>query len=338
MKNLFSTLIALVLVHFASGTTRSLNNSMPSAGQYTNWNDAQTASSNNDTILIHGSVINYGSITVNKKLTIIGPGHHPVDKQNNQRAFCDNVLFADGSTGSTVIGIEASNMQAYYSDIDNVTILNCHFLDALYFTYPNANNWLVDGCVFTNTGHCIRAEGNSVGDLLVRNCIFNGTIYSFNGVFIGYNYFNNNIFLSATPYTIQYCRYQYMNNNIFYRAGFADFANTGIYFTKNLSYQCIGGNTFPNGFNYENVDPLFVTNLGSGAYFDYSYDYHLQPSSPVITGGIDGLELGVYGGEGDYDQNGVGHNPYINTFNITGPTSVNAGDPIQVYIKAKVRN
>lgn len=338
MKKLTLFTLACCLTLLAAATTRSLNNSNPSPGQYLSWTSVADASSDGDTILIQGSMVNYYTLTVSKRLTIIGPGHNPTDKQNQQKAFCDVVLFISGSNGSKIIGVQASNMQAYAVDVDSVSILQCKITDAVYFTYANSNHWLIDGCVFTNTGFCLRGQGNAVGDMHVRNSIFNGPIYSFNGAFIGYNYVYNNLFLGSTTYTLQYCSYFYVDNNIFYRSGIQDYANIGTVFTKNVSYNCQGGNTFPNGTNYENVDPLFVTNIGTGANFDYATDYHLQPSSPVLTGGVDGTEVGVYGGVGDYQQEGIGHNPYIQTFNITGPTSVNAGDPIQVYIKAKVRN
>lgn len=338
MKKIISIISFLFVAANLYATTFTLNNSNPTAGQFTNWGDAQNAASNGDTILIHGSLINYYTLTISKKLVIIGPGHHPTDKQNQQKAFCDAVIFANGSTGCTVIGLECSNMQDYYNNIDSVTILNCRFNDALYFQSSNANNWIIDGCIFASSTHCIYGQGQSVGDMIVRNSILNGDIFSFNGTYIGYNYFTNNIFLSSTPYTFQYCNYFYINNCIFYRSGLLNYSNSGLSFNKNLSYQCVGGDVFPNGVNYTGMDPLFVTNIGSGAYFDYSIDYHLQATSPVKNGGVDGTDLGVYGGNGDYEQNGIGHNPYINTFNITGPTSVNAGDPIQVYIKAKVRN
>lgn len=329
----------LVFAISVKATTLTLNNATPSAGQYTTWTSALAAASDGDTILIHGTTNNYYSLNVTKRLTIIGPGHHPIDKQNTQRAFCDNVLFYTGSNGSKVIGIEAGNMQTGNADVDSISILLCSIQDAVYFQQGNINYWLIEGCYFGNGGQCIRGQGQSVGDLVVRNNILNGSIYQMNGAFIGYNYFNNNIFLAATPYTFQYVNNCYVNSNIFYRAGIQNgYGNVGVTFNKNCSYQCQGGNTFPNGVNYEDVDPLFVTSIGTGAYFDYATDYHLQATSTLINAGGDGTDLGVYGGYGDFDQNGIPHNPYIKTFNITGSTSVNAGDPIQIYIKAKVRN
>lgn len=338
MNKFLTTIMSFALAFTTQAATLTLNNATPSAGQYNTWASVSAAASNGDTILVHGTTNNYYSILVDKRLTIIGPGHNPMDKQNTQRAFCDNVLFVAGSNGSKVIGLEASNMQCYANNVDSISILLCRINDAVYFTYGNANYWLIEGCYFAGAGQCVRGQGQPVGDLVCRNNIFNGYIFSFNGQFIGYNYFNNNIFLCSTPYTFQYCNYLYINSNIFYRSGLMDYANTGLVYNKNCSYQCISGNTFPNGNNYENVDPMFVTSIGTGAYFDYNTNYHLQANSPLINAGGDGTDLGVYGGYGDFDQYGVSHNPYIKTFNITGPTSVNAGSPIQIYLKAKVRN
>lgn len=338
MKASISIIILLFAIVGVKATTLTLNNATPSAGQYNTWTSALAAAVDGDTILIHGTTNNYYSLNINKRLTVIGPGHNPLDKQNTQRAFCDNVLFYSGSNGSKVIGIEASNMQAYSNNVDSISIMLCKITDAVYFTNPNANFWLIEGCVFTNSAHCIRGNGQAVGDLVCRNNIINGDVFQFNGGYIGYNYFNNNIFLSASAYTFQYCSYFYINSNVFYRSGMQDYGNTGLVFNKNCSYQCSGGNTFPNGVNFVNINPMFVSSIGSGAYFDYATDYHLQSSSPLVNAGGDGTDLGVYGGYGDYEQYGVSHNPYIKTFNITGSTSVNAGDPIQIYIKAKVRN
>ncbi|HPI54920.1 MAG TPA: hypothetical protein PLU10_09515, partial [Chitinophagaceae bacterium] len=190
MKASISFFVLLLAMFSANATTLTLNNATPSAGQYVTWAAALAAAVDGDTILIHGTTNNYYSLNIDKRLTVIGPGHHPSDKQNTQRAFCDNVLFYTGSNGSKVIGIEAGNMQAYSTDVDSISIMLCKILDAVYFSNSNANYWLIEGCVFTNGGHCIRANGLPVGDLVCRNNIINGDVYQFNGTFIGYNYFN----------------------------------------------------------------------------------------------------------------------------------------------------
>ena len=334
----FLTIAAIFIYCQINARTLTLNNNNPSAGQYRTWAAALAAANNGDTILIHGSVNNYYTLNVEKRLVIIGPGHNPIDKQNAQKAFGDAITFYAGSAGSKVYGMEVSYMQVLNDNIDSVEIHLCRMNDGFYANGYNCHYWLFDGNVFASSGQNIHGQNRAMGDFTYRNNIFNGTINNCNGTYIGYTYFNNNIFLGNTTYSFQYCNYFYLNNNIFYRAGFADYGDVGFTYTKNCSYQSQGGITFPNGVNYENVDPQFVTNIGTGDYFSYNTNYHLQPTSPLVGGGSDGNDVGIYGGYGDYEQNGVPHNPYIKTFNITGPTTVNAGDSLHIYIKAKVRN
>jgi hypothetical protein len=331
--------IAMFFLAFQlKAATLTLNNATPSAGQYATWTAALAAASNGDTILVHGTSNNYYTLNVTKRLTIIGPGHKPADKQNTQPAFCDAVTFYTGSNGSKVIGLETGNVQAINSNVDTISVLLCKITDAVYYQGYNCKFWLVDGCVFTSAGINLNAQSRNVGDLVCRNNIFNGRFTSFNAAFIGYNYVNNNVFLGNGSNALDFSNNFYINNNIFYRQPLSFYGCTNLTFNKNCTYQCVGGNALPNGVNYINVDPMFVTSIGAGGLFNYATDYHLQSSSTLVNGGTDGTDVGVYGGYGDYEQNGIPHNPYIKTFNITGPTSVNAGSPIQIYIKAKVRN
>jgi hypothetical protein len=338
MKNTILFLAITLIAIQASATTRTLNNAVPSPGQFTTWTSAQTASSDGDTILVQGTTYNYLTITVTKKLTIIGPGHNPTDKQNSQKAFCDNIIFSSGSNGSKVYGVETGNIYTGNNNVDSISVALCYISGSFQVNNSNCYFWLFDGNVFANSSLCINAQGVAFGNSIFQNNVINGITQAFNGGFIGYNYFNNNLFLLNDNYAIRYCNNLYFNNNIFYRAGVSSYGNASLFFTKNCSYQCNGGNAFPNGTNYENVNPLFVTSIGSGAYFSYLTNYHLQTTSTLINAGSDGTDVGIYGGNGDYDQGGVPRNPYIKTLNITGPTSINAGDSLQIYIKAKVRN
>lgn len=326
----------LGITTLVKATTITLNNNNPSAGQYTTFAAAQAAASNGDTILVQGSTNNYGDLTISKRLVIIGPGHNPTDKQNTQKAFCDNFFFQTGSNNTKIYGMEVYSI---YGDASN-TGIELHLLKITYRIFMrsgNNDNWIVDGCVFTHTGENINAQGYATVNMICRNNIFNGYIESMGTS--GYRYFLNNIFLGNTSWAFRSSRYIYANNNIFYRQGMQDNGNANsIVYTKNVSYQSSGGNTFPNGSgNFEGVDPQFVTSIGTGAFFDYATDYHVQNAALLGTGS-DGTDVGIYGGTGDYSQNGIPRNPYIKTFTITGSNTVNAGDPVQIYIKAKVRN
>jgi hypothetical protein len=339
MKHLVLFAALLISTLATKATTLTLNNALPSPGQYTTWSAVHAAAANGDTILVQGSSINYYTLTVTKRLTIIGPGHNNADKQNPQKAFCDDIIFNTGSNGSKVYGMECNYVYNVNGNVDSIGVYNCRILVRLQHNGHGCNYWIVDGNVFTSTTENVNAQGFQNGDMTYRNNIFNGRFESFNGAYVGYNYILNNIFLNTSNFSFQSCNYFYINNNIFYRGGVTNSNNIGLVFNNNLSYQCTGGNTFPNGTtNYVNVDPEFETALGTGAFFSYATNYRLKSTSPVLTGGTDGTQLGVYGGSGDYNQGGVPRNPYIKTFNITGPSTINAGSNLQIYFKAKARN
>jgi hypothetical protein len=328
MKRKFTLALGLFVACAANAGTITLNNSNPSAGQYSTWVDAQGAANNGDTILIQGSAANYGDITVNKRLVIIGPGHNPTDKQNSQKAFFNKITFNIGASNSEVSGVEVYEIHGG-GNATGVKVRLCKITNRLTTDNYGNDTWTIDGCVFTATGYNAYAN-YPVSNWTFSNSIFNGYLQDFSST---YTYVNNNIFL-GTGAAFSSCSNLYANNNIFYRATFP--TDPTILYSKNVSFQ--SGYSFPNGSNYDNVDPMLVSNIGTGAYFDYATDYHLQSGSPVKNGGTDGTDVGPYGGNGDFDQSGVPRNPYIKTFTITGPTSVNSGDPLNIFIKAKVRN
>jgi hypothetical protein len=337
MKNLFFTVGLISLFFTTEATTRTLNNNNPSPGQFNIWTNVLAASSAGDTILVQGSPINYGTFNVNKRLTIIGPGHNNTDKQNPQKAVVDYIQFMVGSTGSKVYGMEIyyPNVPSGNPNVDSVTLALNRITYQFALASGDCNEWIFDGNIFVYNGYNISLTSYTFGGGIFRNNIFNGYIHGSYASFIGYNYFNNNVFLGTNPWCFNHCNNTYINNNIFYRIK-PDCVNGTPTYNNNVGFG--GVTSFPNGVNTTGVDPLFVTSIGTGAFFDYATDYHLQSGSPFLNYGTDGTQVGVYGGVGDYNQNGVPRNPYIKTFNLTGPTSINAGDNLQLYIKAKVRN
>ncbi len=338
MKALFTALTLVVIaITAATATTRTLNHNNPSPGQFTTWTAIHTASTAGDTILVQGSPINYNNFTLTKSLVVIGPGHNNIDKQNPQKAYMDYVMFSTGSNGSKVYGLDVDYIYAGNDNVDNIEVALSSIYQFNINAKHNCNFWTFDGNVFDGTVQNVQISNYNFGDAVFKNNIFNGWIENMVGTFIGYNYFLNNIFLGNTAHTFRTVQNTYANNNIFYRGGCQPSGPQPSY-NNNISFNCAGGNTFPNGTNIQGVDPLFVGSLGVGAFFNYATDYHLQATSTVLTAGTDGTQLGVYGGTGDYSQYGVPRNPYIKTFTLTGPTSINAGDNLQINLKAKVRN
>lgn len=332
MRTTFLLTIALFAAFNANATIRTLSNNTNSPGQFTTFTAAHTAAVAGDTIYVHGSPYNYGSFTLSKQLTIIGIGHNP-QKQAPQKSFVDYIYFGSGSNGSRVIGMEVYEIHTTASAINNIEIRNCKITYRILADDASSSNWIVDGCVFTNTNDNFYGGSSQSGHRL-RNNVFNGQLYNmYSGN--GYHYIENNIFLRNGD-AFYYVNPAYVNNNIFYRASPTG-TGSSLTFSNNISYQC-SNNNFANGTNLVNQDPQFVsfTGGGPGAYFNYAHDYNLQATSPAKNYGTDSKDLGVYGGVGDYNQNGIPRIPYISQFNISNPT-VAPGGTLNIDFKSKVR-
>ena len=88
-----------------------VNNNTDFDADFTTLEAAVAAASDNDTIYLEGSAINYDGATIDKPLTIVGPGYflaeNPETQANNTSATIDSELtFASGSEGSTIMGCE----------------------------------------------------------------------------------------------------------------------------------------------------------------------------------------------------------------------------------------
>jgi hypothetical protein len=335
MKHSLSILAVLLFIAFSSkAAVLTVSNTSPSPGQYIALADAVAAASAGDTLYVQGSAFNYNSVTITKKLTLIGTGHH-VPNQNPLTSDIDYVYLADGSDGSSFIGLNLYYFETQAADIDSITVTRCRFRYQIRFNQAGCDRWVIDGNVFDYTAANIMGQNQDMDYMTIKNNIFNGYLQDFNYYGNCTNlYVLNNIFLhSSIAFSTLYYAYAY--NNIFYRATPNSGAN-GTTFENNMSYQC-GNNAFPNGTNYENVDPKFVSFPNAGASFTYSHNFKLQGSSPAIAAGNDGLDLGVYGGVGNFEQNGIPAIPQIRSFNIGGVTTVAPGATLNLNIITTIK-
>ena len=66
--------------------------------------------SNGDTLYVYGSVNNYGSLTMSKQLTLIGPGYflneNPETQANSISANCNTFSLNSGSENSFITGLD----------------------------------------------------------------------------------------------------------------------------------------------------------------------------------------------------------------------------------------
>lgn len=325
-------IFALLTHAFAATYTVSNNNGSP--GQYTTFAAAHTAAANGDTILVHGSATNYGTFAVSKKLTIIGTGHNP-QKQSPLETTVDYINLYTGCNGTKVIGFTVYQVNTENINLDSIEVRLSNVTYRILIDQQQCSDWIIEGNVFSGTASNISGACNQFGHR-IRNNFFNGVIEDFGACQTSYHYVENNIFVRSGDYPFYNCYTMYANNNIFYKVYNPGGVYSSIAFNNNLSYLCPGGNTFPNGVNQVGVDPQFINYPPAGAYFSYAHNYRLQPSSPAKNAGIDGTDLGLYGGVGDYNQNGTPRNPQITQFNIANPT-ISSGGTLNINFKSTIR-
>ena len=244
------------------------------------------------------------------------------------------MYFDAGSAGSVLKGFEAQYIKI---EANNTKILNNY-------------------C--TN----IYTDGNLSGLVLTQNMIKNttsGDMYSvwisrFNQVSIT----NNIIFAKPNNYNDRYnCIYSAQNSSLFishnvlysynFWALYLDINTNGIVINNIIIKGDVRGNTieyFNNMSNSTQLNNLLGSgNIGnvdmSTVFVDAdNHNYKLKPDSPALGAGYSGEDLGIYGGQSPYVDNGAGTGlPSIISLN-TQPFVPSGNATMNVKIKATSGN
>lgn len=356
MKKFLSTLVLSSAMLMAKANVLTVSNDNVNPGQYTSISAAMAAANAGDTLLIQGTPYNYGTITVTKGLVFIGAGHNPIDRQNTNPTTLDDIELQDGSANAKFYGLNLNNVNFRHSNADNTVFNNCRIRTNVIFYAHDCDQNTFDGCVFSRqNAENFNGNGYRVGGLKMQNSVLNGRFYNIGGG-SDYNYINYCIFLNnANNSTFSYSNWFYVLNSLFIGAAPSS-PYSWVVWTNNAAYYPANGATaFPansNGVattNWVGTNPQLttypsITSSGQVQFFDYAHNYRLAAGSPFISSSTDGTPLGVYGNPAKtniltgYNHYGMPMNPYINSFQITGPTTINAGDNLQIYMKAKLRN
>jgi len=312
MKN-FIILCALLLLVYRVGFAQviTVSNQPDSPGQFTNLQTAIDSANPGDTLYVHGSPNSYGNITVDKRLTFIGPGFNPQGQftsiANINSITLDSIVPTSSGFGSRFIGLYISNIYKNtigFHQIDNIIFERCRIASGNLVSYVCGNNWVFKNCLFSWT------QGGALNLGAYNNIVISNNFFSF-GTLNYTNYaaivnsnkssviINNNIFTGyfSGPSFDNVSNAQ-ISNNIFY-GKWPSGATSSVY-TNNLSYASASTQLPPAGNsglnNIVNQDPLFVYLPISTFTFNYSYDYHLQPASPGHNAGTDYTDIGIFGG------------------------------------------
>ena len=295
---------------------------------------AFTAAVDGDFIYLPGGTFEVPSF--DKKVTIIGAGVFPNATTTTGKTFINGVItFFDNADGLTLEGVEVSGSLNFANNhsINNVVIKRCVINGDVNFSgnLLNATN-------FSFIENVLRGSLNlpNLETGLFSNNIIQGVVRDSSG-----NMFQNNIFLHND------CGYygnvalitgnnNTFQNNIFNRQCDNFVGGTGNRFLKNIFVMTASsfGTTPTLTDNYMNVSYPTVFVNQTGGTFEYNQDYHLQ--TPATYLGMDGSEVGVFGGQFPFKTQLIPENPHISVKNIN-PTTNSSGE-LQVEIKAEAQN
>ena len=318
MKNVSASLVLILLalagLSASAQTIRRVNNTgISGTNIYTQVDAAITASAAGDIIQIEPSGAAYSPFTVNKNVTIVGPGYFLDPSQNpNLQAnplsatIQGGISVLSGGAGATVVGLELTD----------------------YFIITSANNFTVQRCKFNRV--YINSGSSPITNLNIKQCYFS-SIQDFYGISSDNMLIANNIITGSFTLPANY-NGGFFNNVVLAGIGTTNFFVTNNYFgsafpspTGNTLANNIGAATnFPttNG-NQANIATSSVFTLAPGATaFDAWYQLKAGPN-PARTTGSGGTDVGafsIYSTNAPYKLGGVPAIPaiYQQSQTITG--------------------
>ncbi|MEI6090018.1 MAG: right-handed parallel beta-helix repeat-containing protein [bacterium] len=336
-------IIAIAVITFLSQTqfgsicyakTITLSNSTGDIAMYNNLQTAINSADAGDLIYIFPSPTNYGSITINKKLTLIGAGYY------SKISSITNINFDANSSNSQLYGLNITGNCTLSSGTDSNYVINrCLIYGTLTL---KGENVIINNCLFQTYQHGTGIIINNAENIIISNNIFNTQLSSAGYQISTSNKYSvlieNNIFLASSASQIMFSSVANaeINNNIFYKVkplGLSNCSvNNNIVFngTDALPY---GDNSGENNINAK--DPEFVDMQGL-TYFTFTGDYHLKDSSPGKNAGLDSTDIGIYGSAEfwpeDTGYTGKPPLPIINKMNVLNKV---VGEDSKVRVKVQ---
>lgn len=343
MKRHLITALICFLGNYSFATIRTVSNDPAQPAQFSTFAAAQSASVDGDTIYIQGSPFQYTTLTVTKRLVIVGSGFAPNNSSAQPTNVANILLSRNGvanASGSTIMGLLSGQISPEGSSLacDNITLLRNRFFNStIALTLNNnASGTYSKGWVIVNNIFQGRVDGgasissSSPLNILFANNIFVGqSINGFNSatVIIDHNVFVGVSGAGASGSVLAGMYNVVVTNNVFSRSlGLVlDPSPSVVYctFNNNLSnlttianptfynpatdfanfVASIGGSNTGSG-NIIGQNPLFTLNANPDAYSTLD-NYRLQATSPGKNAGNDGTDLGIYGGSYPFPSGGA---------------------------------
>ncbi|WP_420460855.1 hypothetical protein [Neolewinella sp.] len=299
--------------------------------------DAIDAAATGDSIYIHGSSKKYSNVSIDKRLTLIGPGHHPYG-ESRLPAEIGFVSFDNWNIGdeSAFIGLVINKFDAQLRQ-SGLRIERCRIrILGLYSDYHEG--WVIKNNILNRVSAARLYLDQKPTNIILKNNIIMEGVHGLHDAVITNNTFIEieEKFYSDDRMLFEGVNGSFIVNNIFYNqpplgAENSTF-NNNLTFLRDSITLPYGSNTGTN--NLTDVNPMF--NNYPGGDFSYDYDFHLANASAAKNAGTDGSDLGVYGGEG-FSERGEPPIPLIRSFEL-GRVVVPPGSRLRISVFGEAKN
>ena len=329
MKTIFISTLMLLAFSFSSMAQNLITVQNGSKVQfYVSLDSAYVHSADGDTLYLPGG--SYGSLTVDKRLHIIGVGHNPDSTKATARTIMSGLTLNNGAANGSVTGISFQGNIFFNSGFNGYTISRC-------FIYGNITNVAP---VKTDANISI-TENIIEGELVLYR--FSNSLIS-NNIFLSLvsisnnSIFKNNLLLYFNGYYINQFNNSTIENNIGY-IGVQSYS--GCILNNNINFGVNGSSGSNQGSgNFLGVgvlDSIFVNydvNTMQGENI-YKADFHLAPNSPYKNAGTDGTDIGIYGGTFPWKAGSIPYNPHIQKNSVSGTTDANGNLKVNITVEAQ---
>ncbi|MBI2257372.1 MAG: hypothetical protein HYU67_00555 [Flavobacteriia bacterium] len=342
--NLLMVLLVMIpLNSIFSQKIIAVHNTDGSSAMYQHIDSAIYYAQDNAHVYISGGNFTVNDLIINKPLHVIGVGHHPDSSSATGITFLNgNVKVLNTASGGSLSGIYLTGNFYYGSDglnqaVSNYTLQRCS-INNMYLSYDGSsyNSSSLNSNISQNIIRGSVNGGDARGVILKNNIIVGGYhhLYFFtsaeisNNIFINGNYndyitactISNNIFLGG------------MNGNAIPNSSNNNIYHNNIYIGSALSEGGNGGLIVSNNLQM-NAGEIFINQ--SGITFNYNHNYHLLSNVSSLILGLDGTEVGIYGGTFPYKDGAVPVNPHIQYKQIGNSTLSNGLLPVNIKVNAQ---
>ncbi|MEX2564680.1 MAG: hypothetical protein WD431_01905 [Cyclobacteriaceae bacterium] len=310
-------ILILIQFHFVSNLYSKnwrVNNSPGISADFTTLQAAHDGATEGDSIYVEGSLTNYdnnGTVTISKKLNIIGPGYflgqNPFTQANKMEAKFNYLNFTTGSEGSSVMGLTVRTIDVNIPDV----VVRRNHINTLrlrsesFLVSQNFITWTLSGtnCSGIVTNNIIRYTTiNSNSSVSIFNNLFHYT--GSNSLDVHNSEVRNNII------------YGYTENNLF-----AGGRNNTV--TNNIFRQT-GTDSDGNQFGQEVSSIILNEGSEDGKYL-------LTENSVAKGSGLNGVDCGPFGGDSPYELSGIPPGPSI--YEVNAPATASRAEGLPVSIK-----